>query len=352
MLNALKQSGAKATNSFKKRFDNSLIRMTCFYGATLIVILFISGTVTYSEFSSRIGHRFLGFPPILLVKQTLMNQPTAEDVRQDLVQSLIFVNGILLLLACIFSYWLARRTLQPIKDAYERQRRFLGDASHELRTPLSILHIELENELATTIKSTDREGIESKLEEVKRMTKLVNDLLTLSRLDEDRFEYKQNLKTVDLSVSISNITKRLQPLAESNNLKLIAVSPTESIKATLDEELLSHAVTNFILNAILYNKPEGSVTVSVNLDPKNKGYFVIEVTDTGIGMAPEDLKNIFERFYRADKSRSRRTGGSGLGLSIAQSAIGYMNGTLSIESELHKGTKVLIKLPLAPNSSQ
>ncbi len=425
MLNALKQSGAKATGSFKKHFNRSLLQLTLLYTVTLAIILLISGMVTYSEFSGRIGKRFGGFQPqISQITQTkaedgsqtttvnisvtplpeppnkplnkfgnklsgvlgnqignqpgnLPNIPTAEDVRQDLIQSLIFVNGFLLILASISSYWLARRTLRPIEEAYERQRRFLGDASHELRTPLSILHIELENELraiggtngtsgtgGTTHGSASniaaRERIESKLEEVKRMSGLVNDLLALSRLDEDAPNTKDTLKPVHIETAISKITERLQPLAESHKLILSyerlgsgsehGSSPSAELHSekngpmlNLDEDLFSHAITNLILNAIHYNKPDGHVEIVTKTEGND---VVIEITDTGIGISPEDLKAIFERFYRTDKSRTRKTGGSGLGLSIAQSAIEHMGGKITIESERGKGTTATVRLPI------
>ncbi len=344
MLNVLKQSGAKVTGSFKKRFNLSLAWLTLLYGLTLAVILLVSGTVTYSEFSSRIGRRFGGFPPPPQIRQQIINmQPTAAEVRQDLIESLIFVNSLLLVLASISSYWLARRTLQPIRDSYERQQLFLSDASHELRTPLSILHIELENELSSTTKSAERERITSKLDEVKRMSKIVNDLLTLSRLDAGKLDYTENITTVHLEECVSKIVKRLQPLAESNGLTLSYIQESQDIVLTLDEDVFSHALTNFIQNAIVYNKPGGKVNVITKIKGKE---FLVEIIDTGIGISPDDLNNIFERFYRTDKSRSRKTGGSGLGLSIAQSAIRHIGGRFEIESKLDEGTKVKVFLPL------
>ncbi len=342
MLHALKQSGARATDSFKKRFILSLVRLTILYAATLVVILLISGAVTYSEFSSRIGKRFSVFIPSMNVRLTPPNQPTVADVRHDLVESLMFVNSLLLILAGISSYWLAKRTLEPIKEAYERQQRFLGDASHELRTPLSILHIELENELRNVTKQGERERIISKLEEVTRMSKLVNDLLTLSRLDEDTRESISTLSTVSLVTSVSHIIKRLEPLAQAHHVTITFAPENEDVNLALDEELLSHALTNFIQNAIIYNIPQGSVTIRVKKESKEA---LVQIIDTGIGMTETQLQNIFERFYRADTSRSRKTGGNGLGLSIARSAIDHLGGKLIIESEPNKGTQVTVRLP-------
>jgi two-component system, OmpR family, sensor histidine kinase CiaH len=358
MQHESKQFGAKDINSFRKRFSESLAQLTFLYILTLVVILCISGYITYSEFSSRIGKRFNRFPPTQPAQfkgrispnaLLLNNQPTAEDVRDDLIGALIFVNSFLLILASISSYWLARRTLQPIKHAYERQRRFLSDASHELRTPLSILQLELENEIRNTqnIPVPELRGLaESKLEEVKRMGKLVHDLLVLSRLDEDTIHSVKQKETFDLVAFLEALVRRLQPLTKVNQLHLTFATEKDTpdpLLMTVDENLCTHALTNLILNAILYNVPSGSVRVTVATIQKNA---VIKVIDTGIGIAQPDLDLIFERFYRADKSRSRKTGGSGLGLSIAESAIHRIGGTIQIESTPSVGTTVIVHIPL------
>jgi signal transduction histidine kinase len=287
--------------------------------------------------------------------------PTVADIRADLIASLIFVNGILLLLASIASYWLARLTLKPIQIAYEKQRRFLGDASHELRTPLSILQIELENELhseknASAQNAKNREAIESKLEEVQRMSKLVGDLLTLSRLDDDTVPKHRKTTRVSISefgLQIQKITERLTSLAQTHTVSLSyidEITQTNSLNTTLknryiaiDEELLSHALTNLIQNAIFYNKKNGTVEVKI----KSHGKKVqIIVSDTGVGIQEHDLKHIFDRFYRADKSRTRsnvKHSGSGLGLSIAKTTLAHMNATLHLSSEVDKGTIATIE---------
>ena len=342
MQKEFKQSGVRATSSFKKRFSHSLFNITFLYTITLIVILFVSGILTHTEFSNRVARRFSDFnkmPPE--VRMQMVNRPTAQEVRDDLFESLLFTNLILILLASFSSYWLAKKTLKPIKDAYERQQHFLSDASHELRTPLSILTIELENELTSSTKEQDKEKLQSKMDEVKRMTKIVNDLLVLSRLDEERIPTKP--VQIHIEQVIEKIIKRLQPLAESNGISLTYIHKSEDTTITIDEDLLTHALTNFILNAVIYNKNQGKVEVLTHIEKKE---FIVEIIDTGIGISKSDLQNIFERFYRTDKSRSRKTGGTGLGLSIAQSAIHHLNGTLEIESDVNIGTKVKVHLPI------
>ncbi len=394
MQNESKPFGVKATNSFKKNFNQSILKLSFLYGAILVTILCISGIITFNEFSGRVGKRFNTIPPTVTItlpngttiskgpidkglerelnglqvnrlqdrNDRNMQMPTAADIRADLIASLIFVNGILLLLASVASYWLARLTLRPIQIAYEKQRRFLGDASHELRTPLSILQIELENELHSEknapVRNTEtREAIESKLEEVQRMSKLVGDLLTLSRLDDDTAP--KHRKTIRVTVSefsslINKITERLTSLAETHSVSLSFVDEiTQTASASnnifknkhivVDEELLSHALTNLIQNAIFYNKKDGAVEVKIKAHGKR---IQIIVSDTGVGIHEHDLQHIFDRFYRADKSRTRsnvKHSGSGLGLSIAKTTLAHMNATLHLTSEVDKGTITTIE---------
>ncbi len=387
MQNESKPFGVKATNSFKKNFNQSILKLSFLYGAILVTILCISGVITFNEFSGRIGKRFNTIPPTITIQlpngNTITNKtlviredkrpnelkkdqqvrngqiqneqkresqtPTAADIRADLIASLIFVNGILLLIASIASYWLARLTLKPIQVAYEKQRRFLGDASHELRTPLSILQIELENELHTQKDEKKREDIHSKLEEVQRMSKLVGDLLTLSRLDDDGTPKSRKSSRVavgEFSSLINKITDRLTPLAHAHSVLLSFVDEISNTPHTafknrqliVDEELLSHALTNLIQNAIFYNKKDGSVEVKIAPHGKR---IRITITDTGVGINEHDLQHIFDRFYRADKSRTRsnvKHSGSGLGLSIAKTTLAHMNATLYLTSEVDKGT--------------
>lgn len=362
-----KQFGVKATNSFKKDFHQSLLKLSLLYGTILITILFISGLITFNEFSSKIGRRFRDVQPTITIQlpngDLLVNRPslpdksdrnkpalpTAEEIREDLIASLIFVNGILLLLASIASYWLARRTLRPIQDSYERQRRFLGDASHELRTPLSILQIELENDLHGA-NEKQRDQILSKLDEVKRMSKLVGDLLTISRLDEGKQmknTQRQVLGKLEFLKTVEDIASRLSPLAKSRDISILFnnnTSEKSNFSVSIDEDLFSQALTNLIKNAIFYNKKDGTVTIGVSNNAKK---ISIEIKDNGIGISKQDLEQIFDRFFRADKSRTRKNipdEGSGLGLSIAKSALLYMGGNLEIQSELHIGTTVQIEL--------
>ncbi len=336
MLHISKPSEAKATGSFEKRFNYSLFRLTAIYSITLGVILVISSYITYALFDSRIQERVRRLPAKGIIIE-LRQGPTPEEVKEDLFRIITIVDIYLFLVAILLSYILARNSLKPLKTAYEEQRRFIGDASHELRTPLAIMKLELEQ-----IKDN-----KSLMEEVDNMTHIVNDLLLLSRIEEGK-----NYHPVSLSIipEVAEVLERMQKLAGPQNITL-SQSIADGIGSPHiigDKDVLHRVLSNLVKNAIVYNKEGGSVNVRIAV--KDDQTVTIAIQDTGIGIRPEDLTRIFDRFYRADKSRSRQTGGSGLGLAIAHKGIERLGGSVSVESELGKGTSITISLPKTATS--
>lgn len=347
MPNVLKQFAEKVTGLRSDKFQLTRLRLTAIYAVLLLAVLLISGLITHSVFSSRLeqraffrGRSFLPPPQVLQI-----DRESRDQVRQELITSMILVNGTLFIGAVGLSYILAGLTLRPIKEAYEQQRRFLSDASHELRTPLAILQTDLENELDNTKASTEeKENAQSHLEEVKRMGKIVKDLLLISRLDGDN-QLSISKEAVDLKDVITAAVKRLQGYATKHKIKIISSRLTSETPLTViaNREHLLQAVANIIKNSIDYNQPEGNVVISLK---PNKNSVDITVSDTGIGIAEAEIPKLFDRFYRVDQSRSRQMGGSGLGLSIVQSIILELGGTVHISSQLGKGTTVTLTFPL------
>ncbi len=348
MRNVLKLSGEKAIGSFRERVRLSRLTLTFFYVIILAFILILSSGITRALFSERIVERF---HPISNHGRAVLEIEYFDfddsDIREDLQHTLFIVNSILLIIAGVLSYFLAGITLKPIQAAYEKQQKFLSDASHELRTPLSILQADLENELLSNQNTPANTKIQSHLEEVQRMTHLVNDLLFFSPLYE-KDHRELHTESVNITALVNQVVQRMKALAQKNKVQLF-LNPqnNQPLIIQADAELLLHALSNLIKNAIVYNQENGSVTVSL-AEEKNRA--VIQILDTGIGMKKEHLEKVFERFYRVDKSRSRKTGGSGLGLAIVQSALEILNGTISIESEEGKGTTITVSLPIHKTS--
>ena len=176
--------------------------------------------------------------------------------------------------------------------------------------------------------------------EVDRMTDIINDLLTLVRMNRQEVELKP--VEINLTDMVGDIVKRLEPIAKAKNISII-YNRVKDVSAEIEETKLSLAVSNLIENGIKYNSEEGKVEVTVDADHQNA---FITVSDNGIGIAEEEIGKIFDRFYRVDKNRDRETGGTGLGLSIVRSAVLMHNGSIKVSSKENEGTTFVIIIPL------
>jgi signal transduction histidine kinase len=345
MQNVLKRSGAKVTDLFEKQFFRSRWTLAFVYVIILVVVLFSSGGITRFIFSHQLENRFNRFEMYNEDRANRVPPPRTEDVRGDLLETTLAVNGLLLIVAGVLSYWFAGLTMRPIKEAYKKQRQFLSDASHELRTPLAILQTNIENELDATKSPIARDSIVSNLEEIKRMGALIDDLLVLSRLDA-RNSTVEDYMPVDLYSLVRETVERLKPIATKHGISILFEELDDfklSVMVT-DRELLARALMNVINNAIVYNKEAGSVSILI-LNNGRTASIIVE--DTGVGIERADVEKVFDRFYRAEKSRSRQTGGSGLGLSITKSVVESHGGSIKIKSVIGEGTTVEIVLSIA-----
>lgn len=249
------------------------------------------------------------------------------------VLALIITTGV--------GYNMAGRAIIPLKEAYEKQRQFAADASHELRTPLSVVLASaelLDND--PSIKSPFlKQVIGDVRDEVKKMTKLVSDLLVVARSDNQALKLK--LTRFDLGEVIDQTMRKMQPLAEKKNITLKREGEKE-VFIRADEQKLKQLVLIFVDNALKYTPDGGSVSVKLSTPSPTRVSF--DVQDTGIGISPEDQQKVFDRFYRVDKARSREMGGNGLGLAIAQEIVRLHNGIIDLKSEQGKGTTFTVTL--------
>lgn len=177
-------------------------------------------------------------------------------------------------------------------------------------------------------------------EEIERENKIINDLLSLVKMDKSA--NTMNITTENINEFVERILKRLRPIAANQNVEVVFES-FRPVTAEIDEVKLSLAITNLVENAIKYNKEGGWIHVSLNADHK---FFYIEVADSGMGIPKEDIDHIFERFYRVDKSHSREIGGTGLGLAIARSAVVMHRGAIKAYSQVGEGTTFTVRIPL------
>ena len=263
-----------------------------------------------------------------------------------LADILIILNAGLLLLVPLTSWFFARRTLAPIKQAHEQQKRFVSDASHELKTPLAIMLGEIGVTLQKQRSNKHYQQIlTSNREELNRLSTLVENLLFLAR--EDQNKHNLQFKAVDITDVVSSVIAHLNPEIKKKKLEINFQPPEENITVHGNASLLTQLFFNLIDNAIKYTPAKGIITVS--LVKKNK---IVEIVakDTGIGIAPNIQEKIFERFYRADSSRSLSRG-YGLGLPICRVIVKRHQGSLILHSAEGRGSTFVISLPVVSAKS-
>ncbi len=224
------------------------------------------------------------------------------------------------------------------------RREFVANVSHELRTPITSIKSYTETLLDGAMEDpeTSKRFLSVIDSEADRMTRLVKDLLQLSRLDNQQMNWK--MEKVFLDTIVKTIVERMQIEAQRKHQKLESYVIGDIPAINADKDRLEQVIVNLISNAIKYTPEHGEITVYVGIIYND---IYVKVTDTGIGIPKESLPRVFERFYRVDKARSRDMGGTGLGLSIAKEIVQAHGGTISISSEMGKGTEVTVKLPRA-----
>ncbi len=285
------------------------------------------------------GNGYLG---VIVVGVVVQGEVTALQV----LLILLLILGIITLLASAFGgLFLSRRALAPARLAVTRQQAFIADASHELRTPITLVRADAEVLLrGDRLDPDDRALLRDIVTEAEHMGTLTTNLLTLARLDAGRLQVEQEV--VDLRDVARAIVRRASPLAAEAGIALHTDEAQDTGAALVvgDRFLLEQAALILLDNAIKYNRPGGGVTVTSRPTPRQA---ILEVRDTGVGIAAEHLPHLTERFYRVDKARSREAGGVGLGLSIAQGIADRLGGSLTLSSVPGRGTTATLTLPLA-----
>jgi heavy metal sensor kinase len=234
------------------------------------------------------------------------------------------------------------RMIQRLEEAFQHSKRFVADASHELRTPLTVLRGELETLVAReSLAPAVQDRLGSVLEEVDRLSNLVEGLLTLSRLDAG--EAKREWVTLDLAQLAVSTADQMSLLAEDKRIKMNCDTPAP-VLVQGDRTRLKQVIVNLLDNAIKYTSENGTIRISVR---STDGQALLEVLDNGIGIPMSVLPHVFERFFRADKARSRDFGGAGLGLAIVRSICLAHDGKVEVQSTEGRGSRFTIELPLA-----
>jgi len=237
--------------------------------------------------------------------------------------------------------------IERLETSFMGLRRFTADASHELKTPLAVLRADVERAMSEPSPSERMVALEEALHETTRMADLVESLLTLARADEGRFDIHR--EPVELKPLVDDVYETALILGEGAGVA-VNLQFTADVTIMADRTRLRQLFLNLITNAIKYTPPGGKVDIGLGLHPDNVTF---AVRDTGIGIAAADVPYIFERFWRADRARSRMSerGGFGLGLAISQWIAQAHGGTLTASSRLGRGSLFTVTLPLAQGAA-
>lgn len=314
---------------------------------------------------------------------SLMNE--AYEALERFRWMLLLAIPLLLILASVGGYWLSSRALAPVDsisraaqrisienlderlsvpetgDQLQRlsetlnamlsglaksvrhMKQFTADASHELRAPVSLIRTTAE----VAVQKRDRtsgeylQALDEILEEAERTSQVVDSLMLLARADSGKAAVE--FSAADMCAIVRSAAEQGEKLARIRGLRFSANVPNDAIWIQADADALRRALLILIDNAAKYTPPDGSVAVSFEA---RDNFAVASVSDTGIGIADEDVAHIFDRFWRADRARSREQGGAGLGLSIAKWIVEMHRGTIGVESKLGRGSRFWIRVPL------
>lgn len=261
-----------------------------------------------------------------------------EQITRQRVRFLLIDIAAILLLS-IFSYFFTGRLLQPVIESRKQQAEFVAAASHELRTPLAVIL-----SAAECCRDADTENqtrfLDTIRQEGEMMTSLVNDMLTLSVSDSQRFSFRP--APVELDTLLINACEAFEPLAAEKKLSLSVSLPEEALPlCTADADRIVQLLSILLHNAISYTPEEGRIDLALT---HKKNRFFLTISDTGVGIPPEEKKKIFDRFYRAEKARNAK-GHFGLGLSIAAEIVKLHRGTISVSDRPGGGSVFTVMLP-------
>ncbi|MBF8249889.1 MAG: Histidine kinase protein [Candidatus Levybacteria bacterium] len=333
-------------------FQKARIKLTVWYLLIIMLISIVFSLVIYSGINREL-ERFERLQVLRLRREQelMFLSPFPNDlhdldaqaiaaVRMRLTLTLILINVGILGIAGLAGYFLAGRTLTPIKEMVDDQNRFITDASHELRTPLTSLKTSIEVNLRNKNLTLNqaKKLIESNLEDVGYLQALSDDLIHLA------YYQKPNGKPAFEKILIKDVIAaaidKTKAMAHKNKIKI--KSEIENVEIKGDKKSLIELIVILLDNAIKYSGRNLSVRISAH---KKNDQVAITVSDEGIGIADEDLPHIFDRFYRADLSRSKKNvSGYGLGLSIAKKIVEMHEGSITVKSEKNKGTAFTITL--------
>lgn len=333
-------------------FESATIKLTAWYLMILMIISLLFSVIIYQVASAEISRRLEELQTGIQQQNTFRANPgfdvgsirlsQAHEASTNLIVSLIYINVVVLVAAGIGSYVLARRTLRPIEEAHEAQSRFTSDASHELRTPLAVMKTELEVALRdqNLTKAEMRELLASNLEEVEKLSRLSQTLLQLSKLDYASIQKEK--------LSLETIVRQTADRFDKTGTRIAVTTPKASPIIVGNKASIEELATILIDNALKYSPPDSLVSITIGKRAQKARF---EISNGGEGIHADILPLIFNRFYRADASRTGSgKNGYGLGLALAKKIVEIHGGELSASSAPGHTTTFTVLLPLASSN--
>lgn len=286
----------------------------------------------------------LNLPPLIGYVRTSETTERLQELQQQFLQLLI--PGVLIAFVIVgFSgRWLTKKALEPAEKSYQQLKQFTADASHELRNPLTVMQTALDvlRNHPERLESKDLKKINAIANATEQMTHLTQDLLLLARTDARKDINPEQWQLIDLTLLLEDLGEWLEPMATNKQIQLDCQNlPPVSIWGDMGQ--LSRLFSNLLENALQYTPTGGKVTLHLGQEHQKA---IITITDTGIGIPKEQLKLVFERFWRADDARELRKTGTGLGLAIVKAIADAHGGEIKINSQVGKGTCFQVFLPL------
>jgi len=333
-------------------FRSATFKLTMWYLAIVMVISLCFSAVVYrfatneldyglNSQTQRIYRQFPVFTnnPYLRVRDNDLDRAAHHIFLRLAYFNLLVLGG-----AGLASYFLARRTLEPIEAAHNRQKRFTADVSHELRTPLTAL--KMGSEVALMDPKADKQelkaALKSNIEDATRMEQLINNLLRLTKLDNE--ELAANFTTIQSKQLVEDALGTVDAAVKAKKMKIENEVADQKVRG--DSESLTQLFVILLDNAIKYSPDKSTIRIS---SQKKDDNLLVSIIDAGQGISPAALPHVFERFYREDAARAASEQGDsyGLGLSIAKMIADRNNANITLTSQLNKGTTATVSLPLA-----